>query len=79
MAPQRVAGQASEQVTTFADLNIDQDIIDADEDLSKAQEDPNQMSTNLPFLQEVAAVIEEIESIRNTMSDQARAFFGWRP
>lgn len=37
------------------------------------------MSRNLPFLREVTAVVEEIESIRDEMSDEARVFFGWRP
>jgi len=58
---------------------MDQDFIDADEDLSMAQDDLNRMSRNLPFLREVAAVVEEIESIRDEMSDEARIFFGWRP
>ncbi|PZU82837.1 MAG: hypothetical protein DI528_18575 [Shinella sp.] len=58
---------------------LDQDFIDADEDLSMAQDDLNRMSRNLPFLREVTAVIEEIESIRDEMSDEARVFFGWRP
>lgn len=44
-----------------------------------AQDDLNRMSRNLPFLREVAAVVEEIESIRDEMSDEARIFFGWRP
>lgn len=58
---------------------MDQDFIDADEDLSMAQDDLNRMSRNLPFLREVTAVVEEIESIRDGMSDEARVFFGWRP
>ncbi|MBY5511855.1 hypothetical protein [Rhizobium leguminosarum] len=58
---------------------LDQDYIDADEDLSMAQDDLNRMSRNLPFLREVAAVVEEIESIRDEMSHEARVFFGWRP
>jgi hypothetical protein len=37
------------------------------------------MSRNLPFLREVTAIVEEIESIRDEMSDEARIFFGWRP
>jgi hypothetical protein len=37
------------------------------------------MSRNLPFLREVAAVVEEIESIRADMSEEARILFGWRP
>jgi len=39
----------------------------------------NRMSRNLPFLREVSAVVEEIESIGDEMSDEARLFFGWRP
>ncbi|WP_117193496.1 hypothetical protein [Rhizobium terrae] len=58
---------------------LDQDFIDADEDLSMAQDDLNRMSRNLPFLREVTATVEEIESIRDEMSDEARIFFGWRP
>jgi hypothetical protein len=58
---------------------LDQDYIDADEDLSMAQDDLNRMSRNLPFLREVTAVVEEIESIQGEMSDEARLFFGWRP
>ncbi|MBY5406830.1 hypothetical protein [Rhizobium leguminosarum] len=42
---------------------LDQDYIDADEDLSMAQDDLNRMSRNLPFLRVVAVVVEEIESI----------------
>jgi len=57
---------------------LDQDLIDTDEDLSMAQDDLNRMSRNLPFLREVTAVVEEIESIRDEMSDEARVFFGWR-
>ncbi|WFU00686.1 hypothetical protein QA648_10935 [Rhizobium sp. CB3171] len=58
---------------------LDQDFIDADEDLSMAQDDLNRMSKNLPFLREVTAVAEEIESIRDTMAEEARVFLGWRP
>ncbi|MDR9772079.1 hypothetical protein RJJ65_05285 [Rhizobium hidalgonense] len=58
---------------------LDQDFIDADEDLSMAQDDLHRMSRNLPFLQEVIALVEEIESIRDEMSNEARVFFGWRP
>lgn len=58
---------------------LDQDFIDADEDLSMAQDDLNRMSRNLPFLQEVTAAVEEIESIRDEMFEEARIFFGWRP
>ncbi|NLS04330.1 hypothetical protein HGP14_13300 [Rhizobium sp. P32RR-XVIII] len=58
---------------------LDQDFIDADEDLSMAQDDLNRMSRNLPFLREVTAVIEGIESIRDELTDEARVFFGWRP
>jgi hypothetical protein len=58
---------------------LDQDYIDADEDLSSTQDDLNRMSRNLPFIREVTAVVEEIESIRDEMSDEARVFFGWRP
>lgn len=58
---------------------LDQDFIDADEDLSMAQDDLNRMSRNLPFLREVTALVEEIESIRDEMTDEARVFFGWRP
>lgn len=58
---------------------LDQDLVDVDEDLSMAQDDLNRMSRNLPFLREVTAVVEEIESIRDEMSDEARIFFGWRP
>ncbi|MGZ2484852.1 hypothetical protein ACVITL_003375 [Rhizobium pisi] len=58
---------------------LDQDFIDMDEDLSSAQDDLDRMSRNLPFLREVAAVVEEIESIQDEMSEEARLFFGWRP
>ncbi|MGY5809975.1 hypothetical protein ACXHXG_19950 [Rhizobium sp. LEGMi198b] len=58
---------------------LDQDYIDMDEDLSSAQDDLNRMSRNLPFLREVAAVMEEIEPIRDQMLEEARMFFGWRP
>lgn len=58
---------------------LEQDYMDADEDLSMAQDDLNRMSRNLPFLREVTAVVEEIESIREEMSEEARIFFGWRP
>jgi hypothetical protein len=58
---------------------LDQDFIDADEDLSMAQDDLNRMSRNLAFLREVTAVVEEIESIRDDMLEEARIFFGWRP
>ncbi|MBB4249450.1 hypothetical protein [Rhizobium sp. BK008] len=58
---------------------LEQDFIDTDEDLSMAQDDLNRMSRNLPFLREVTAVVEEIESIRDEMSAEARIFFGWRP
>jgi len=58
---------------------LDQDFIDSDEDLSMAQDDLNRMSRNLPFLREVTAVVEQIESIRDEMSDEAQIFFGWRP
>ena len=58
---------------------LDQDFIDADEDLSMAQDDLDRMSTNLPFLREVTTVVEEIDSIRDEMSEEARLFFGWRP
>ncbi|MGG7518806.1 hypothetical protein ACQ3G6_13050 [Allorhizobium undicola] len=58
---------------------LDQDFVDGDEDLSMAQDDLNRMSRNLPFLRVVTAVVEEIESIRDEMSDEARIFFGWRP
>lgn len=68
-------GVAAARVFQF----LDQDYIDADEDLSSAQDDLNRMSRNLPFLREVAAVVEEIESIRDEMSEEARVFFGWRP
>lgn len=44
-----------------------------------AQDDLNRMSRNLPFLREVTALVEEIESIRDEMSDEQRVFFGWRP
>ncbi|NKQ86828.1 hypothetical protein C3Y91_21165 [Rhizobium sp. UPM1133] len=44
-----------------------------------AQDDLHRMSRNLPFLREVTAVVEEIKSIRDEMSDEARIFFGWRP
>ncbi|TAZ68018.1 hypothetical protein ELH72_35740 [Rhizobium ruizarguesonis] len=66
---------AAAQVFQF----LDQDYIDADEDLSMAQDDLHRMSRNLPFLREVTAVVEEIKSIRDEMSDEARIFFGWRP
>ncbi|TAV48381.1 hypothetical protein ELI30_08735 [Rhizobium leguminosarum] len=68
-------GVAAAQAFQF----LDQDYIDADEDLSMAQDDLNRMSRNLPFLREVTAVVEEIEFIRDEMSDEARLFFGWRP
>ncbi|MBB3967236.1 hypothetical protein [Rhizobium metallidurans] len=68
-------GRQASEVFQF----LDQDFIDADEDLSMAQDDLNRMSRNLPFLREVTAVVEEIESIRDQMSDEARIFFGWRP
>ncbi|MDW9508803.1 hypothetical protein GOA81_28110 [Sinorhizobium meliloti] len=58
---------------------LDQDFIDADEELAMAQDDLNRMSRNLPFLKEVAAVVEEIESIRDEMNEEARIFIGWRP
>jgi hypothetical protein len=58
---------------------LDQDFIDTDEDLSMAQDDLNRMSRNLPFLREVTAVVDEIESIRDEMLEEARIFFGWRP
>lgn len=57
---------------------LEQDYIDMDEDLSSAQDDLNRMSRNLPFLREVTAVVEEIESIRDEMTDEARVFFRWR-
>lgn len=68
-------GIAAAQVFQF----LDQDYVDEDEDLSMAQDDLSRMSRNLPFLREVVAVVEEIESIRHEMSDEARIFFGWRP
>ncbi|MBY3514147.1 hypothetical protein HFN76_18190 [Rhizobium laguerreae] len=68
-------GVAAAQAFQF----LDQDYIDADEDLSMAQDDLNRMSRNLPFLREVTAVVEEIESIQDEMLDEARLFFGWRP
>lgn len=58
---------------------LDQDFIDADEDLCMAQDDLDRMSRNLPFLREVTSVVEEIESIREELSEEARNFFGWRP
>lgn len=58
---------------------LDRDFIDAEEDLSMAEDDLNRMSRNLPFLREVTAIVEEIESIRDEMSYEARIFFGWRP
>lgn len=60
-------------------LFLDQDFIDESEDLSMAQDDLNGMSRNLPFFREVTAFVEEIESIRDEMSEEARLFFGWRP
>lgn len=54
---------------------VDQDFIDASEDLSMAQDDLNVMSRNLPFLREVTAFVEEVKSF----SEEARLFFGWRP
>lgn len=60
-------------------LFLDQDFIDASEDLSMAQDDLNGMSRNLPFLREVTAFVEVIESIRDEMSEEARLFLGWRP
>lgn len=60
-------------------LFLDQDFIDASEDHSMAQEDPNGMSRNLPFLREAAAVVQQIGSIREEMSEEAQIFFGWRP
>ncbi|MGR9354502.1 hypothetical protein [Rhizobium leguminosarum] len=68
-------GVAAARVFQF----LDQDYIDADEDLSIAQDDLHRMSRNLRFLREVTAVVEEIESIGDEMSDEARIFFGWRP
>ncbi|NKL77644.1 hypothetical protein [Rhizobium leguminosarum] len=68
-------GVAAAQVFQF----LDQDYIDADEDLSSAQDDLNRMSRNLPFLRQATAVVEEIESIRDEMPEEARIFFGWRP
>jgi len=68
-------GRQASEVFQF----LDQDFIDADEDLSMAQDDLNRMSRNLPFLRKVTAVVEEIESIRDEMSNEARVFFGWRP
>jgi hypothetical protein len=68
-------GVAAAQAFQF----LDQDYIDADEDLSMAQDDLNRMSRNLPFLREVTAIVEEIESIRDEMSLEARIFLGWRP
>ena len=68
-------GRQASEVFQF----LAQDFIDADEDLSMAQDDLNRMSRNLPFLREVTAVVEEIESIRDEMSNEARVFFGWRP
>ncbi|NEK17707.1 hypothetical protein [Rhizobium leguminosarum] len=47
-------GVAAAQVFQF----LDQDYIDADEDLSMAQDDLHRMSRNLPFLREVTAVVE---------------------
>ncbi len=43
--------------------------INADEDLSAAQDDLNRMSRNLPFLREVSAGVEEIESIQDEMTE----------
>ncbi len=60
-------------------LFLDQEIIDADEDLSMAQDDLDRMSRNLPFLREVTAVVEEVESIREELAEEAQIFFGWRP
>ncbi|MNL80739.1 hypothetical protein D3C87_2076650 [compost metagenome] len=37
------------------------------------------MSRNLPFLRTVAALVGEVESIQDDMSEEARLFFGWRP
>ncbi|NEI62159.1 hypothetical protein [Rhizobium leguminosarum] len=68
-------GVAAARVFQF----VDQECIDADEDLSPAQDDLNRMSRNLPFLREVTAVVDEIESIRDEMSEEARVFFGWQP
>lgn len=53
-------------------LFLEQEFIDADEDLSMAQDDLNGMSRNLPFLREITAVLEEIESIREEMSEEAQ-------
>ena len=68
-------GVAAARVFQF----LDQDYVDADEDLLSAQDDLHRMSRNLPFLREVTAVVEEIESIRDEMSEEAQVFFGWRP
>lgn len=37
------------------------------------------MSRNLRFLRRVTAAVEEIESIKDEMSEEDRQFFGWRP
>ncbi|MGH0359226.1 hypothetical protein [Sinorhizobium meliloti] len=49
---------------------MDEDFIEADEDLAAAKVD-DRMSRNIPFLRKVAAVVEEIESIQDEMSEEA--------
>lgn len=58
---------------------MDEDFIEADEELASAKDDLDRMSRNIPFLRKVTAVVEEIESIQDQMSEEARLFFGWRP
>lgn len=57
---------------------VDDDFIEADESLAATKDDLDHMSRNLPFLKTVTAVVEEIESIRDEMTEDARTFFGWR-
>ncbi len=58
---------------------MDDDFIQADEDLTSAKDDLDRMSRNLPFLKTVAAVVEEIEAVQDEMTMEAKLFMGWRP
>lgn len=68
-------GVAAARVFQF----MDDDFIQGDEDLAAAKDDLDGMSRNLPFLKTVSAVVEEIESIQDEMTEDARLFMGWRP
>lgn len=68
-------GAAAAQVFQFMDENF----IEADEDLASAKDDLDRMSRNIPFIRKVTAAVREIESIQDQMSEEARLFFGWRP